>query len=214
MTTATESAAKLREKIGYLNALIGDARTPAGEREAAERARARVAASLAKAEPAQAGQWEPWFKGDKYEETRGLAANGQLTRLIRADLKLAVKAARATAGPGAVAVAGDPFATMPASVRFSVTTPHYGSVRIKVAGIPEDWGYRTEMNRPYPGENRVYRAALVRLSEAVHDIANAYNYDNSDVQSDYFCRRYYLSVVDGSTGCSLPQSMSYRFEEH
>jgi len=207
------AAAKLREKISYLSALIDDNRTGAGERQAAESARARVAAALAKAEPEQRAAWEPWFTGAKYRATQGLPANGQLTRLIRDDLKLAVKMARATAGPGAVALAGDPFATMPASVKFSVTTPHYGSVRIKIAGIPEEWGYRTEVDRPYPGVNRVYREALVRLSEAVHEIANAYNYDNSDIQSDYFCKRYYLSVTD-ETGCSLPQSMSYRYEEH
>jgi hypothetical protein len=213
MTAATEPAAKLRQKIGYLNTLISDARTPAGEREAAERARARIATALAKAEPAQAAQWETWFKGARYEETSHLAANGQLTKLIRADLKMAVKAAKAAGAPGTVALPGDPFATMPASVKFSVTTPHYGSVHIRITGIPGDWGYRTEMDRPYPGENRIYREALARLSEAVHDIANAYNYDNSDTMTDYFCKRYYLSVVDGS-GCSLPQSMSYRYEEH
>lgn len=102
---------------------------------------------------------------------------------------------------------------MPVSVKINVTLSHYGSIRVKITGIPEEWGYRTVMDQPYPGENRVPREALARLSEAVYDIANAYNYDDSDIMTDYFCKRYYLSVVDGE-GCSLPRAMSYRYEEH
>lgn len=206
------AASTLRKQLDHLARLIDSPRTGDGERDAAVRARARIAARLAEAKPEEHARWEPWFKGDKYEATQGIPANGQLTKLIREDLKLAVKTARAAAGPGAVAVA-DPFASMPETIRFSVTTPHYGSVRVKVTGIPEEWGYRTVRDCPYPGENRVVREALARLSEAVHDIANAYNYDNSDIQTDYFCKRYYLSVTDGN-GHGLPQAMSYHYEEH
>jgi hypothetical protein len=42
------------------------------------------------------------------------------------------------------------------------------------------------------------------LCAAVYEIANAYNYDNSDTMTDYFDKRYYLTLRDGADGHSLP----------
>lgn len=195
----TATAAGLRRKIEYLTGLAARAATP-GEKAAADRALARLRATLAKTAETERRTWEPWFKGAKCDATSGVPANGQLTRLIREDLKLALKAGRATGNGTGLAVAGDPFASLPPTVGLRVRMRHHGSFTVTVTGIPRDWGYQHDRSRGHDVPTR----ALAALSAEVYAIANAYNYDDSDLMSDYYCTRYYLRV-EGEEGCSLPR---------
>jgi hypothetical protein len=80
----------------------------------------------------------------------------------------------------------------PASIKIGIRQLHYGSFRIWVKGIPQEWGW-------VRGERNGYECwlptdELKALGQELGALGNAYNYDNSDVMTDYFDRRFYLSV--------------------
>jgi hypothetical protein len=180
--------AKTANKIKILESLVEQGAT-AGERDAAERMLARY---RAKAETEAAEYvWTPNWAGAKYDRGQSLSTV-EIAALIRADIKMAIKVAKAASAPGAVAVY-DAFAVLPAGIKIGVKVPHYGAITITVKNIPGEWGF--EMGEYYPGEpQKMPTRALCDLGCELAEIGNAYNYDNSDTQSDHFDRRYYLNV--------------------
>jgi hypothetical protein len=134
--------------------------------------------------------------GSKYEQAKNMGL-AEIAKLMRQDIKLARKIGQKAAEPGAVAVP-DPIADMPAQIKVSITSRYYsggGSIDIRVKNIPEAWGfvqvpdmYRPDVMRTVPSP--AFGALLVEL-RVIHF---AYNYDNSDIMTDYFDNNYLGSV--------------------
>ncbi|WP_028935643.1 hypothetical protein [Pseudonocardia spinosispora] len=70
-----------------------------------------------------------------------------------------------------------------------------GSIDVTIKNVPEGWGWTWVEDQSYR-DGRVQEAtpAMRALRQEVERIHSAYNYDNSDSQTDYFERRYYGSV--------------------
>lgn len=106
--------------------------------------------------------------GAKYEQTKGLR-RVEIAKLIRADIKAAVAAGE-----------------LP-KVSYSVRASGGGnSIHVRIAWKARPVGDRPAIER-YTAETRALRSA-------VEQIVEAYNYDCSDLQSDYFDVRFYGSV--------------------
>lgn len=108
------------------------------------------------------------FIGEKYEATKTLRM-AELSKLIKADIKAAL--------PG---------------FKFSVRTRDHHAIDISVTAAPVGF----VVKRPEPHE--FLAGWMTDEARTVHDrieaIANAYNRDASDIQSDYFDVHFYLSV--------------------
>jgi hypothetical protein len=127
--------------------------------------------------------------GTKYEATKDLS-RVEIAKLIRADIKAAVKAG-----------------TLPAA-KYSVTCQSYsggGSINIKVADVNKE-GFvlhnearlRWDLENPHAGlynapsnVRDLYSPEAVEMKKTLEGIMGAYNYDGSDIQSDYFNVRFY-----------------------
>lgn len=185
---ATKTAQPSR--IERLRALAEHPNTPEYEAELARHALAR----LLKKHADRAQTWTPrnWL-GEKYEATSKLSMT-DLTARIRDEIKLLRKLgkqAQAGASEGALKIS-EPIGDAPASIRIGIRQLHYGSLTIWVKGIPQEWGWVC-------GERNGYACwlatdALKALGQELRDLGNAYNYDNSEIATDYFDRRFYLSV--------------------
>lgn len=69
--------------------------------------------------------------------------------------------------------------------KFSVSKDHYSSITISIYNAPKE-----ALNNP---ESRYFDELFNdEYRHKLYDIANAYNYDDSDGQSDYFDRNYYV----------------------
>lgn len=188
----------IRAKIAALETLADPNRatTPEHERAAAGRMLDRFRKLLAE----KTGSYTPtdrrWY-GEKYADTRNLDLT-DIAKRIRAEVKVARKLAKMTATPGAVTIA-DPIGSAPASIKVSVRTQYYsggGSINVRLTGIPDEWGW-TEgpddgcTDRRY---RRIATPALKAFARAIKDVMDVYNYDGSDVMTDYFDKRFYGHV--------------------
>ncbi|MER7115499.1 hypothetical protein ABT332_13505 [Saccharomonospora azurea] len=191
--------ARVLAKIEHLHRLINHARTSEAERAAAERALKRLTdAYSAPGDIADKGPgkyvylWNPGaWEGEKYGEARNLTLT-QIAKLIREDLKLARKVGRKTAPKTGEVAIPDPIGDAPKEIKFSVRTEYYsggGSIHVGINNIPEEWGWTLEEDH-YGDMVPTATPAMAALYRAVKRIYNAYNYDNSDIQTDYFDRRY------------------------
>ena len=204
-------ATTIRKKIAILERLADPDRksTPEHERAAAVRMLERFHKLLAEQSDAQnaprtssTGYYvlpERWY-GTRYAETSNLSLT-DIAKLIRAEIKIAMKLAKVDAGPGALAVM-DPFTGIPAGLKIGVRTQYYsggGSINVTVRGIPAEWGWTEEPDYRGYGDGRmreVATPALQALAKAVKGIMNSYNYDGSDSMVDYFDVRFYGHVTD------------------
>lgn len=183
---------KTQKTIQNLRALIDHPRTGENERAAARRMLGRV---LAKAEQ-QGTQVEGGFRdhrvyGDKYDKARSLGVV-EIAKLMRADIKLALKVAKATAEPGSLATF-DAFAAIPDGIKITVRTRHYTVIDIVVRNIPDAWGW-TEETDDWGNKRPMPTPALNALAQELKTIHRAYNYDGSDISTDYFDVNYYGGV--------------------
>jgi len=187
------AATKTRKTIENLRALIDHPRTGDNERNAARRMLKRV---LAKAqeqgEQVTGGYRDHRVYGEKYDQVRRLGVV-EIAKLMRADIKLALKVAKATAEPGALATI-DPFSAIPDGLKITVRTRHANAIDIVVRNIPEAWGWTEEADR-WGNPRTVATPALKALAEALKTIHRAYNYDGSDISTDYFDVNYYGGVI-------------------
>lgn len=197
-------ARTIQNKIKALESLADSTRasTPEHERVAAARMLDRFRRILAEQTntPIHSnGQPGPdrWY-GGKYANTRDLSLT-DIAKLIRAEIKVARKVAKMTAEPGSLKVA-DPIGDTPAEVKIGVRTQYYsggGSINVTISNIPDAWGW-TEVvdSRCLNGQpRRVATGALKALAKAIREIMDSYNYDGSDVMTDYFDKRFYGHVT-------------------
>jgi hypothetical protein len=128
-------------------------------------------------------------RGAKFEATRGLSTK-EIAARIRADIKAAQKAG-----------------TLDARFKISTRCEYFSggsSIDCRITHIPDDVPlfnpdylrheveHATGAFNPYRGE---YRSAQVSAALAtISEIHGAYNRDNSDSMTDYFCVRYYGDV--------------------
>lgn len=112
--------------------------------------------------------------GSKYEATKGMS-RAEIAKLIRADLK----------------------AKFP-EVKFSVRTENYsggGSIDVAVKVMPEGMRLRNPNDRnPKTGLHQWMTDEAIEFEKAISAITDAYNFDHSDLQSDYFHVRFYSTV--------------------
>lgn len=117
--------------------------------------------------------------GPKYEATKGLTVV-EVAKLLRAEIKSAVKSGKLPKG------------------KYSVRSDH-NHIGIEIGGLAlarifsderlafDDHGIFGHRERYAPE-----MAAAMKFLEGLHD---AYNYDGSDISSDYFNVRYYGGVI-------------------
>ena len=189
--TATRTA-KSASRIEKLRALAEHPNTPVHEADVARRALARLLKR--NAEQVKTVTWVPNWQGGKYQDTRKLGMT-EITKLIRDEIKLLRKlgkqAATAAGSEGALKIS-DPIGDAPAEIKIGIRQLHYGSMKIWVKGIPQEWGWVRGERNGYPCW--LATDALKALGRELSSLGNAYNYDNSDIMTDCFDRRYYLNV--------------------
>jgi len=117
-------------------------------------------------------------EGRKYAETCQLSERA-VAALIRADLKAAVETRE-----------------IPCGFKFRVrrrTASYSAAIDITITGIPAGFRIydREHLRTGRPGWMSTEASAIRRRVEAV---AAAYNYDNSQIEVDYFDVRFYSSV--------------------
>lgn len=137
----------------------------------------------------QRGQYEVAY-GNKYEATKGMN-RAQLAKLIREDIKAAVKA-------GALPKA-----------KYSVRKRDFsggGSIDINVSHVeepgfvlfnPERVRFDIEHDSREFTRLPLYSERMASVLKACEDIMRAYNYDGSDISSDYFHVRFYGHATVG-----------------
>jgi hypothetical protein len=114
--------------------------------------------------------------GPKYEASKNLAGGVEIAKLVRADIKAAVKAG-----------------TLPKG-KYSVKSD-FKSIDVKVSDL--NITVYSEAALTSPGRVYVYELYSERMAAALktlREIHGAYNYDGSDLASDYFNVRYYGDV--------------------
>ena len=115
--------------------------------------------------------------GARYEETKGLR-HTEIAKLIRQDIKASVKAGE-----------------LPAA-KYSVRCPHWGAIRIDIKGRVS-FAATTLTTAPLHGYWRLVSSPeMASTLRTLTGIADAYNYDHSRIEEDYFNVRYYSSVSD------------------
>ncbi len=117
-------------------------------------------------------------EGSKYRATEKLSLV-EVAKLIRADVKEAVSAG-----------------VLPRGLVLSVRVRHHSSIDTTITAAPFEVLSRAHvlasdaLPHLHTGISRYTPLALCALAR-LEDIANAYNYDRSEVQSDYFNVRFY-----------------------
>ncbi|WP_030277144.1 hypothetical protein [Streptomyces sp. NRRL B-24484] len=189
-------------RIQFLQNLIDHPRTSPEERAAAERALARVRAAEAAAGDSAERQGGarpnglPMWYGEKYD--RKLTVT-EIAALIRQDIKLARKLAAKAGpddGPGTVKLP-NPIGDAPAGVKFSVRSRHGNAIDITVQNTDPAWAWTTKDHNGHPV--KVPTETMRTLAVELKTLGNAYNFDGSDITTDYFHRNYYLSLRIEST---------------
>ncbi|MFJ1757588.1 hypothetical protein [Kitasatospora sp. NPDC088134] len=197
-------------RIQYLQNLIDHPRTSPEERAAAERALTRVRAAQAAAgepEEQQGGRWArlPISYGPKYNSR---LSTTEIAALVRQDIKLIRKLAAKAGpddGPGSVKLP-NPIGDTPAEVKFSVRSEYFSggsAIRMTVKNVDPAWAWTAKEVHGYP--RRVATEAMDALAAQLRALADAYNFDGSDISADYFHVNFYLSLdveaADGSRLC-------------
>lgn len=192
MATKTAPKTGIAGRIERLRALAEHPNTPVHEAELARHALARIL--KAHAETVRSVAWVPNWHGEKWQETQTLGLTEIATRIrneIKLLRKLGKQAANVPATDGALKLS-EPIGDAPASIKIGIRQLHYGSFKIWVKGIPQEWGWVRGERNGYPCW--LATDALKALGQELRNLGNAYNYDNGDIMTDYFDRRYYLSV--------------------
>ena len=186
---------KLKSKVGLLNALINHPRTSDNERDAARRMLRRlvIKARANGVRLSETGVVDRRTYGAKFDKTEGLRT-ADIAKLVRADIKMARKIGKqAQSGDGAALATTDPIANAPAQITYSVRTRTYAggsSIDVVIKNIPAEWGW-TETVDDRGDVVRKGTPALGALSRELKTILDAYNYDGSDLMSDFSDVRFY-----------------------
>ncbi|MER5617703.1 hypothetical protein [Streptomyces sp. NPDC002215] len=132
---------------------------------------------------------------------------------IRADIKMARTAGQTPLvqeGPGLVSQAletyrFDPIGEAPAQIKFRVRIGDgYGSIRIGVDNIPQEWGWVAEKVADYQGRKVTQwrrSQALKDLEAELKSVGEAYNADHgSNLMTDCFAKAFFVFVESDDPG--------------
>ncbi|MCF6467301.1 hypothetical protein FAF44_02590 [Nonomuraea sp. MG754425] len=190
----------LTSKIDACVALIEHPNTPEEEKATAQRLleRLRIRAQREGQDISEKSEeWSGYYRlprrqyGSKYDGR--YIPSAELTKLVRSDIALLRKLGRQPARPGEVKVP-EPIGDAPASIKFFVRkddNTFTRSIDITIKGVPAEWWIDRE--DPYD-RSRTWRSAgpqLTALRDALKEITWAYNYDGSDLLTDYHDRNFY-----------------------
>lgn len=201
-------------KIQALTDLINHAKTGDDERDAAKRALLRVHAAQAKTAQDGDADYQRFhnqghWKGSKYEQARRLGL-AEIAKLMREDIKIARKVGKAAPGATDLAIV-DPIGDAPAEIKVSIRSRYFsggGAIDVVIRNVPAAWGWTEgEIDNGY-NDGRIHKIAtpaFAAYKAAIEEIHNAYNYDNSDTQTDYF-ERHYWGSVDTQERVHFPRS--------
>lgn len=117
-------------------------------------------------------------EGSKYQATSDLDIT-EIAKLVRTDLK-------------AAQVAG----TLPADATFAVRISRFSggqSLDVDITGMSDAWIY-VDPSEQHGRVDEIFTAEAREATRTAARIVNAYNYDGSDIQSDYFNVRFYGHV--------------------
>lgn len=121
------------------------------------------------------------FVGSKYEVNRDLDIR-DIAKLVRADIKASVKEGALPKG------------------KYAVRIEHYSmgqSLHVELSGTGKTWCL-PELCAAYSRNAAAYADGFVpefhEVVAKLEEIANAYNYDRSDSQTDYFDSNFHLHV--------------------
>lgn len=130
--------------------------------------------------------WTPKFEGSRYAETRDLDIR-EVAKLVRKDIKAAKKAGK-----------------LPKELKTSVRISRFAggqSLDVRLSGIPAlNPSYLCALARdPYNHSAVRYHIprllpAMTEAQKLIKGIVSAYNMDDSDSMTDYFCNRFYSDV--------------------
>lgn len=89
---------------------------------------------------------------------------------------------------------------MPKTWKYSLSVQNYSKLTLTIKSAPIDLvsinGGRHSLNEFYIKED-INNSELVSILENIKDIMNTGNYNNSDVQSDYFDVGHYIGIEFG-----------------
>lgn len=196
--TKTAKLTGIDARIAKLRALAEHPNTPVHEAALAKAALDRVLARRAHAEAATGAAFiDTTFYGAKYAATKGLRV-AEISKLIRDEIKLIRKAAKSTPlGEQAGSLKNiDPIGDAPTDLKISVRSAHFSggcSIDITLINIPEAWKIPAERHGYTSWDQSPELTALVR---ELKNLMNAYNYDGSDRQADYWNVRFYDGITD------------------
>ena len=196
--TKTAKLTGIDARIAKLRALAEHPNTPIHEAAVAKAALERVLARRAHAETTTAAAFiDTIFYGAKYAATERLGV-AEISKLIRDEIKVIRKAAKATplgTQDGALKNI-DPIGDAPADLKISVRSAHFSggcSIDITLTNIPDAWKIPVERHGYASWDQSAELTALVR---ELKNLMNAYNYDGSDRQADYWNVRFYDGITD------------------
>ncbi|MFH8805282.1 hypothetical protein ACH4F6_38035 [Streptomyces sp. NPDC017936] len=189
--------AKTAKKIKLLQALIDHPRTGDNEREAARLMLGRLLTKAGEAhgitpEQAAGGWTDRRTYGAKYDRNLSTV---QIAALVRAQIKLARKLAKQSAGEDGAVKLPDPIGDAPAEIKFSVRSERFAggsSIDISILNEPKGWAWEIREQHGYPME--MATPAMRALVDELAGLLRAYNYDGSDITTDYFDVNFYGSV--------------------
>lgn len=129
--------------------------------------------------------------GSKYNRDLSLV---EIAKLVRQDIKDAMRVGRQ-------ALKDEERFSLP-ELKINVRKHHHNSLWIAIGSFPEgelmysperlDADARNDWDRAH--REPFYSAAAMKVLDVLKQITNQYNYDNSDIQSDYFDVNFYTTI--------------------
>jgi hypothetical protein len=141
--------------------------------------------------------------GSKCQATKGLS-RVEVAKLIRGDIKAAVKAGTLPQATYSVRCHGSSIHVSLSALPFAVLSRDFYRLSPDASNVPEGkhWSWKVQEDHFRPACHR-YTPEALAARDAVTAIVEAYNFDGSEVQSDYFNVRFYKSIDLAEDGESL-----------
>jgi hypothetical protein len=136
---------------------------------------------------------ERWY-GPKYDASEGYLSAAEIAKRVRTEIKAQVKAGN-----------------LPAEATYSVTCENYSmgrSVNVEIRDLPDAWKVASFATFGVLPGDAVLTAKAEQVEKQVEAIRSAWNYDGSDIRTDYFDVNYY-----GSTKVESEWGKQFRLKE-